>query len=168
MPIPTREDLKSFFETGDTPTQAQFGELIDAIYDLAQQSQDAADAAQALVDDLDVRAARIYGAVRFTRTAGGDMAATTIHLEGCTVSFSLASPGGANQTGTLTVTFNSAFLTTAYVCVFGVSKYTGSDAGVDRGGAALTRNTGSAIFVLDAIPNSTQSFELHFVIHRNS
>lgn len=46
MPIPTRAELKAFFETGDQPTQAQFAELIDAIYDLVQGAQDTADAAE--------------------------------------------------------------------------------------------------------------------------
>lgn len=49
MPIPTRETIKAYFETGDVPTQVQFAALIDAVYDLSQQANDNADAAVATV-----------------------------------------------------------------------------------------------------------------------
>jgi hypothetical protein len=48
MPIPeTQATLKSFFETGDKPTQAQFAELIDTMFALYQLTQTAANAAVA-------------------------------------------------------------------------------------------------------------------------
>lgn len=46
MPIPeSQATLKSFFETGDKPTQAQFAELIDTMFYLYQAAQTAANAA---------------------------------------------------------------------------------------------------------------------------
>jgi len=59
MPIPSRATLKSYFETADQPTQAQFAALIDAIYDMnvdiaAVADAAAADAAAALAKAADV------------------------------------------------------------------------------------------------------------------
>jgi hypothetical protein len=49
MPIPeTQTNLKSFFETGDLPTQAQFAELIDTMFYLYNDAKDSADAATAV------------------------------------------------------------------------------------------------------------------------
>lgn len=48
MPIPqTQVNLRSYFETGDVPTQAQFAEFIDTMFYLYQQSQNTANAAVA-------------------------------------------------------------------------------------------------------------------------
>jgi hypothetical protein len=53
MPIPQDQTvLKSYFETGDTPTQAQFAELIDTMFALVQAAQNTANAAQATANSL--------------------------------------------------------------------------------------------------------------------
>lgn len=93
MPIPTREELKEYFETGDTPTQAQFAEFIDAVYDLAQQAQDAADAAAAAAAAVAGKTARCFGLVRVSNGGGGPGTATNLKNKDCTVSTTVTSIG---------------------------------------------------------------------------
>ena len=50
MPIPARGTIKSNFETGKKPTQAQYHQWIDATYDLSQQATDTAEDALAAVE----------------------------------------------------------------------------------------------------------------------
>lgn len=78
MPIPSRATLKSYFEDGDEPTQAQRYALIDAMYDMAQE---ATDTAQQAVADLAAAVAAmppdffpVLAMAKFTRdsTANGE------------------------------------------------------------------------------------------------
>lgn len=53
MPIPqTQNILRSYFENGKKPDESQFWEFIDTMYVLYQQAVDAADALQAVADQV--------------------------------------------------------------------------------------------------------------------
>jgi hypothetical protein len=88
MPIPTREELKAFLVTGVTPSQAQMQSIIDAMFDLAQQSLDAAAAAAAAASSLMPAA---MGLVKLRVTIPGGTsnstadAPVTYREEGCTI-----------------------------------------------------------------------------------
>lgn len=81
MPIPTREELKAFLETGDTPTEAQFGEIIDAMFDLAQSSQDTADEALALMTASAAKSARCFGLVNLANVSFSNNHGTYTNLK---------------------------------------------------------------------------------------
>jgi len=108
MPIPTREELKAYLETGDTPTQSQFGEIIDAIYDLAQAAQDTADAAVATVATLQAKAARCYGVVEIN-TVSTTPGYTVIKVTDCTVVVAQVFSAGFRYNVTVTITPDDDF-----------------------------------------------------------
>lgn len=100
MPIPTRAELKAYFETGDHPTEAQFAALVDAIYDLVQGATDVADAAAADAADavalVAARAPRAYAHFKYT-TSGTDRW-TVDNFVGCSIVLS----GTFSRTATIT------------------------------------------------------------------
>lgn len=136
MPIPTRETIKAYFETGDTPTQAQFGALIDAIYDLAQNSQDVADAALDLVTatlPICLGAFRVEIANNYLLGSGGhteteyreqDCTFTITHL-GATLTGNPASGADAYKARfQIDVTFDTAAANTDYTSNFALTNKT--------------------------------------------
>lgn len=136
MPIPTRETLKAYFETGDTPTEAQFEALIDAIYDLAQSSQDTADAAVAAVEatlPLCLGALRVEIANNYFIGSGGHTE-TKFREQGCTFTITHV---GSTQTSNpasgpksykavfqVDVTFDTAAANTTYTSNFALTNKT--------------------------------------------
>lgn len=97
MPIPTREDIKAYFQTGDHPTQAEFAAMIDAMYDMAQQSDAKAAAAVATANAAEGRSARCFGLVKFVHTTTAAPTPTTLKANNCTmtVAFTLTGTSGA-------------------------------------------------------------------------
>lgn len=65
MPIPQDQAvLKSYFNTGDKPTEAQFAELIDTMFALYQDAKDTANGAVALIAAAAARYPRVYGYIK--------------------------------------------------------------------------------------------------------
>ncbi len=106
MPVPyTAAELKARFETGDTPTQQDFADLIDTVFHMAQQAQDQADAAVALAE----KASKCYGLATVTYPGGdGAMTYTVNRATGCTFAIATAraleSLGGTSNYWKVTVT----------------------------------------------------------------
>jgi hypothetical protein len=113
MPIPSRATLKSYFETADVPTQAQFAAFIDAAYDMAQDATDASAAALAAVTPIIETSLRAIGAFTLVNDSNGNITggATVLRSLGCSVS--TAAPTGS--TVVVTVTFDTANADADYV-----------------------------------------------------
>lgn len=159
MPIPTRETLKAFLETGDVPTQAQFGQIIDAMYDMAQQAQDTADAAEAAVAAALPLVAKVYGA--FTLTTGLGAAVTPIHLEGCSIGLAYFF-ASLNTHCTVTITFDAAFPDANYVLTLQSYKT------ADGSPVTFTRTRAAGTIVMAAVVPTGTTIEFHFTIHRTT
>lgn len=105
--------MKSYFETADVPTQAQFAAVIDAMYDMAQE---ATDTAQQAVDDLAAALALrpdyfpVLAMCKFTRTAtpNGNTFAPTANTNAS------ASVLNVDSSGLLRITFDVALADTNY------------------------------------------------------
>lgn len=112
MAIPqSQTTLKSYFETGDVPTQAEFAELIDTMFALYQDAIDSADAAQAAADAAE--AAALAGAakaiVSATYNAGWTIIGNDLNVDSITI-----------VGGSVRVTFTEAFADANYVVVASV------------------------------------------------
>lgn len=92
MPIPTRAALKAYFETGDKPTQAQIAELIDAIYDLNQQTADNARAVAPVALVYATRVGTVWTIQRATSVDTVTHISTTATARVVRVTFSAALP----------------------------------------------------------------------------
>jgi hypothetical protein len=142
--IPTRAELKAYFETGDHPTQAQFAALIDAIYDLVQGATDVADAAAAdaaaAVAYTEERAPRAYAHFKYTTT--GTDRWTVDSAVGCTIVLSGA------YSHTATITFDTAI---------GDDKYTILWNGDEHGGAAPTLVSKASDVLVIQLPGAPPS-----------
>lgn len=115
MPIPARETLKAYLETGDTPTQAQFEEIIDAMYDMAQAAQDTANAAVAAAEAIAAASIKASGFIRVGENiASWAWPANPPHAvlreTGCSISVATAYAGASPPLigATITVDFNTA------------------------------------------------------------
>ena len=109
MSIRTVSELKALFQTGDTPSQNDFGDLIDTTYDFGNQA--AADAAAAAASAAAAEAAvltapvaPVSGQVQLWLVPG------SVGLVGCTV----AGPGGGFSG---TINFDVAFPDTNYFVI---------------------------------------------------
>jgi hypothetical protein len=158
MPVPfTAAQMKAWLETGDFPTQQQLADIIDTMVHQNQQALDIAQAAQDLMADLVARVGTIYGAVLLTNT--GSVAATEIHLHGCTIGLS---GGGVGAASVLTVTFDDVQPSDEYVCTFSCEKFSPYVANAQE--ILITRNAGSVVFTIPASAVLAQSWEFHFAI----
>ena len=154
MPIPTRAELKAYFETGDHPTQAQFAALIDAIYDLAQQNSDDAAAAVASADAaVATVAAKTPKAVAKVRYHSAQW---VVDLQvGCTVALS------GTQKRTMVLTFTTAMPDTIYLVEVesGTSAHEGG-----LKGAITAQTTASISVTLDISSNGANEGDLYQLI----
>lgn len=112
MPVPfDATTMKSWFETGDKPTQQQFADVIDTFMAKFQEAIDAAEAAEdAVTTFLAAPGARAKAFVN-TTVAAPPVVADSYGVSGVT---SVGSGGG---TRTVRITFMSAFADTNYTFV---------------------------------------------------
>lgn len=144
MPIPTRAELKAYFETGDHPTQAQFAALIDAMFDLFQEAIDQADAAvadaAAAVAYTEARSPRAYAHFKYT-TVGTDRW-TVDSAVGCTIVLS------GTYSHTATITFDEDI---------GDDKYTILLPGDEKGGSGPVVVAKSGTVLVLTLPGAPPS-----------
>lgn len=124
MPITPRATLKSYFETGDTPNQAQFAALVDTMFDLTQSLTDAAEAAAAVAADS---IPKCLGRIKYQRGGGGAGSIAAVLKDfGCTITLgatSLVSTSGTNETNDveLIITPDTDFADAEFVVLFSTS-----------------------------------------------
>jgi hypothetical protein len=149
MPIPTREAIKAYFETGDVPTEAQFAEFIDAVYDLAQESQDTATDAVNIATAAAARTPVAMGLVKIASGANAAPVAPVAHREvACTIGVVQNTPGGLYPravTATVTVTLDDANADARYPLDLQVAA---SELGAPASHALSAKAAGSFEFVL--------------------
>lgn len=154
----TESTLLSYFQTGDTPTQNQFEELIRTFFHIAQQATDAAEMATAAAATVQPYAARVFGAVRITGY-GPPLTYTVIHTFGCAISVTYP----AFNSPLLTATFTTAFANANYVVCAHVTD--ASDAVTKRFYGVITRAAGSLqISVPNDAGSGLSANEIHFAI----
>lgn len=140
MPIPeSAATLKSYFQTGDKPTQAQFADFIDTMYALFQEAIDTAEAAEAAVTAL-TSSGFLAKAFANTTAAAPPVVAESAGIASIT-SISL---GGGQRT--IRITFTTAFADTNYTYVV-----TALSAGTSTAVTQVTKNVAYLeIAVVDA------------------
>ncbi|HMJ90859.1 MAG TPA: hypothetical protein VK530_13645 [Candidatus Acidoferrum sp.] len=114
--------LKSYFQTGDQPTQAQFGDVFDTMFALYQEAIDTAEAAD------DAVAAFIAGGVLAKAFVNSSVAAPPVVADSFNVDTvtSISTGGGLR---TVRITFDTPFADTNYTFI--ATAYDGSgDSGV--------------------------------------
>ena len=163
MPIPTREELKAYLETGDTPTESQFHEIIDAIYDLAQSSQDTADEALAIVTDLIPKVARCFGLIQFNQGNPGTY--TVLKDIGCSVAATITIYGAGveHYNITVTITPDEDFDDDDFV-VSALSAKLDETQNTTHGINVSTRATNQCVLAFQMQINSGSSKEFDFAI----
>lgn len=111
MPIPQTETiLKSYFETGDQPNQAQFAELIGTMFYLFQQAMDAAETAQ---DDAASALARQPQAL-VKATYPGSGSSYTVDAAAINISSITVDTSGGSNAPKVRVTWTTPFSDATY------------------------------------------------------
>jgi len=124
MPIPQDQTvLKSYFETGDTPTQAQFAELIDTLFSLFQTAQTTAAAAVTTANAANTGRAMVRANVSNITTHTIN---TLMSVNVASISYISTSGGFANYRMSFTTAYaNTNYLVPLLTNVTVVTKSTG-------------------------------------------
>lgn len=113
MSVKSSPELKAYFQTGDYPTEAQFGDLIDTMF---SQDQAALDASSQAVETAEAVAEALDG-ITFNFLVRAKLASNTWTVLGTAKNVASVTKVAANR---LRITFTNAFANTDYPVATGI------------------------------------------------